>query len=181
VTTARAVLGGAALMAAALSGCAYGDTWAASDDDELVDACVELVQFQVYTGEATGTATWQRAGATLDGLRAECGSMADADVDAVRAMSAELDRLEAYLASHAAPVTAPPAADNAPVATTQPGCHSSYGDCVPIADDVDCSRERGADGPAFVALSVIVFGDDPYDLDTDGDGLGCEPGQPSSP
>ncbi|MDQ5855079.1 MAG: hypothetical protein M3302_01885 [Actinomycetota bacterium] len=45
--------------------------------------------------------------------------------------------------------------------------YSNYtGDCVPIARDVDCEADTG-NGPAYV-------GDDRYELDRDGNGVGCE-------
>jgi hypothetical protein len=52
-------------------------------------------------------------------------------------------------------------------------CHSSYeGECVPITSDVDCLGGSG-NGPAYVG-QVRVVGPDEYDLDRDGDGVGCE-------
>ena len=54
-------------------------------------------------------------------------------------------------------------------------CHPSYeGKCVPIASDVDCAGGEG-NGPAYVAGPVRVVGPDVYRLDTDGDGIACEP------
>lgn len=56
----------------------------------------------------------------------------------------------------------------------QPRCDSNYGGgCVPIASDVDCEGGSG-DGPAYVQGPVRVVGSDIYDLDSDGDGFGCE-------
>ncbi|HKX72398.1 MAG TPA: G5 domain-containing protein [Candidatus Saccharimonadales bacterium] len=53
-------------------------------------------------------------------------------------------------------------------------CHASYtGACVPIASDVDCAGGTG-NGPAYVAGPVTVIGPDVYDLDRDGNGVGCE-------
>lgn len=64
----------------------------------------------------------------------------------------------------------------APVATTKPAqdqCHPSYtGECVPFASDVDC-RGGSGNGPYYVGR-VTVIGPDVYDLDRDGDGIGCE-------
>ncbi|HMN30365.1 MAG TPA: SH3 domain-containing protein [Caldilineaceae bacterium] len=80
------------------------------------------------------------------------------------------------------PVTPPP---GAPATPTQPppapptatptstNCHKSYDPCVPIASDVDCLGGRG-NGPAYVKGPVRVIGPDVYDLDRDGDGIGCE-------
>jgi len=74
------------------------------------------------------------------------------------------------------PATVPPAA---PPPAPQPfvgapaGCDPNYTPCVPIASDVDCAGGKG-NGPAYVRGPVTVIGDDIYDLDRDGDGLGCE-------
>ena len=52
-------------------------------------------------------------------------------------------------------------------------CSDYYSGCVPIASDVDCAGGTG-DGPAYVAGPVQIHGSDPYGLDGDGDGVGCE-------
>ncbi|MFI2709383.1 G5 domain-containing protein [Micromonospora sp. NPDC018662] len=53
-------------------------------------------------------------------------------------------------------------------------CDPNYsGACVPIASDVDCSGGSG-NGPAYVDGPVRVIGSDIYDLDRDGDGVGCD-------
>ncbi len=53
-----------------------------------------------------------------------------------------------------------------------PACHPSYeGACVPRVSDVDCLG-LGQNGPAFVGR-VRVVGPDVYELDRDGDGIGC--------
>jgi len=46
-------------------------------------------------------------------------------------------------------------------------CHPDYDPCLPVQDDLDCSQ---------VQTAVTVRSPDPYDLDRDGDGLGCEGG-----
>ena len=53
-------------------------------------------------------------------------------------------------------------------------CHPSYqGECVPAGvSDVDC-RGGSGNGP-YYAGRVTVVGPDVYDLDRDGDGVGCE-------
>ena len=52
-------------------------------------------------------------------------------------------------------------------------CHPSYeGACVPFASDVDCAGGSG-DGPEYVGR-VRVVGPDVYQLDRDGNGIGCE-------
>ena len=53
------------------------------------------------------------------------------------------------------------------------GCHPNYSGCLnPNATDYDCSG-GGGDGPLYTG-PVTVRGDDPYELDADEDGLGCE-------
>jgi hypothetical protein len=80
----------------------------------------------------------------------------------------------------APPTTVAPPAPTAPPTTVAPqplaggGCHPSYVPCVPFASDVDCSSGSG-NGPAYTGR-VEVIGPDVYDLDRDGDGIGCEDG-----
>lgn len=56
-----------------------------------------------------------------------------------------------------------------PVAPPSGGCHPSYSPCLPVADDLDCADVR-----ALGKAPVRVLGSDPYRLDGDGDGFGCE-------
>jgi hypothetical protein len=60
--------------------------------------------------------------------------------------------------------------------TTQPTSSSSncqgYDPCLRPGSDVDCAGGSG-DGPRYTGF-VQVTGDDPYGLDRDGDGTGCE-------
>jgi endonuclease YncB( thermonuclease family) len=48
-------------------------------------------------------------------------------------------------------------------------CHSSYSPCLPIVGDLDCDDIR-----AMGVAPVRILGSDPYRLDGDNDGLGCE-------
>lgn len=48
-------------------------------------------------------------------------------------------------------------------------CHESYSPCLPIVEDLDCADIR-----AMGVAPVRVLGSDPYRLDGDNDGLGCE-------
>jgi resuscitation-promoting factor RpfB len=54
-------------------------------------------------------------------------------------------------------------------------CHKAYVECVPIASDVDCANGSG-NGPEYVdgPITVKKIGKDPYRLDADKDGIGCE-------
>lgn len=64
-------------------------------------------------------------------------------------------------------VTAKPAPE--PVSN----CTSGYSPCLPPASDYDCAGGSG-DGPKYVNGTVQVTGSDPYGLDSDNDGVGCE-------
>ncbi|HEX2239608.1 MAG TPA: thermonuclease family protein [Actinomycetota bacterium] len=71
------------------------------------------------------------------------------------------------------PATTEPAAPAQSV--SQPGtqqCTPGYDPCLPPASDYDCESGSG-DGPEYTGR-VKVTGDDPYGLDSDGDGVGCE-------
>lgn len=66
--------------------------------------------------------------------------------------------------------TTTPATPNPP---RQSPCHPSYeGACLDQPGDYDCAGGSG-NGPNYTG-SVRVVGPDVYDLDRDGDGLGCE-------
>ena len=62
------------------------------------------------------------------------------------------------------PVAPPPAPSN---------CTPGYSPCLTPAYDYDCGGGSG-DGPEYVYGVVRVTGSDPYDLDRDGDGYGCD-------
>jgi hypothetical protein len=49
-----------------------------------------------------------------------------------------------------------------------------YDPCIPPGGDVDC-RGGSGNGPRYVDGPVDVYGSDPYGLDADGDGIGCDP------
>ena len=63
-----------------------------------------------------------------------------------------------------------------PPTTSARNCHPSYeGACLdPTASDYDCAGGSG-NGPKYVQGPVKVRPPDPFDLDADADGLGCEP------
>jgi hypothetical protein len=75
------------------------------------------------------------------------------------------------------PTTKPPTTKPATKPTTKApaqNCNPNYTPCVPNDPvDVDCSGGSG-NGPSYVKGPVQVIGSDPYGLDTDHDGIGCE-------
>ena len=52
-------------------------------------------------------------------------------------------------------------------------CTPGYSPCLLPASDYDCAGGSG-NGPEYVYGTVTVTGSDPYDLDRDGDGYGCD-------
>ena len=59
-----------------------------------------------------------------------------------------------------------------PDAAGTSNCTDGYSPCLPPATDYDCAGGSG-DGPKYTG-PVRVTGSDPYDLDRDGDGVGCD-------
>jgi hypothetical protein len=59
-----------------------------------------------------------------------------------------------------------------PDAGASRNCTPGYTPCLPPASDYDCAGGSG-NGPKYTG-PVRVTGSDPYDLDRDGDGVGCE-------
>jgi hypothetical protein len=51
-------------------------------------------------------------------------------------------------------------------------CTPGYSPCLAPAEDYDCAG-GGGNGPEYVYGTVYVTGSDPYDLDSDGDGVAC--------
>jgi hypothetical protein len=53
-------------------------------------------------------------------------------------------------------------------------CHPNYDPCLdPNASDYDCAGGLG-DGPKYTGPVTVKGGSDPYDLDRDGNGTGCD-------
>lgn len=59
------------------------------------------------------------------------------------------------------------------VVVARNNCTPGYSPCLPFASDYDCAGGSG-NGPKYVYGTVRVTGDDPYGLDADGDGYGCD-------
>jgi micrococcal nuclease len=92
---------------------------------------------------------------------------------AVYVYDGPFERLAAYRRAEASAKSGPAGqwsacAKPTPVASST-GCHPSYSPCLPIVGDLDCADVR-----ALGLAPVRVAGSDPYRLDGDGDGYGCE-------
>lgn len=57
--------------------------------------------------------------------------------------------------------------------SSQQNCTPGYSPCLPPASDYDCAGGSG-NGPEYAYGPIYVTGSDPYGLDSDGDGVGCE-------
>ena len=71
------------------------------------------------------------------------------------------------------PPTEPPPTEPPETSPPAPDCTPGYDPCIPPGPDVDCGGGSG-NGPRYVDGPVSVTGNDPYDLDRDHDGVGCE-------
>lgn len=159
-------------------------------DPRLVQTCVEFTQFAAFIGDAEMLQFWNDAGQDADVLAARCAELPAGELAEIAARQAETDAfLEA--AAAAATTTLPPPTTAAPpppttvasaplpfvslpAAAPARNCNPNYeGACVPNASDVDCAGGSG-DGPEYVSGPVYVVGGDPYGLDRDGDGVGCQ-------
>jgi endonuclease YncB( thermonuclease family) len=65
--------------------------------------------------------------------------------------------------------TPPPTIPPPTIPPPTSGCHPNYSPCLPIVSDLDCADVR-----AMGLAPVRVIGSDPYRLDGDNDGWGCE-------
>jgi PASTA domain len=76
-----------------------------------------------------------------------------------------------------APAPPPPSTAPPPPETTPAQCDPSYPDvCLdPAVEDYDCAGGTG-NGPEYVEGPIRVLPPDPFDLDGEGDGWGCENG-----
>jgi hypothetical protein len=103
-------------------------------------------------------------------LRRERAQIRRQRARARRVAAARRERKQELAAAAAAAAPPEPEPEVAPAAAA---CHPSYDPCLkPDATDYDCAGGSG-DGPEYTGF-VTVTGSDDYDLDSDGDGTGCE-------
>jgi hypothetical protein len=123
----------------------------------------------------------EQAGATVSS-GAEAAPPATAPPTTRARLRASTPTTTSTMTSTAPPTTArvkattPPTTRRPRPTTTRPpaGCHPSYSGCLRIGiGDYDCASGSG-NGPNYVDGPVRVRGIDPFDLDRDGDGWGCD-------
>jgi hypothetical protein len=104
--------------------------------------------------------------------RTHAGALVRFPASAVEAYT--VDDAATYAASHTVSKDPNAASDDAAAPSDEHGdCDPNYeGACLdPAASDYDCEGGSG-DGPEYTG-TVTVVGDDHFDLDRDGDGVGC--------
>ena len=148
----------------------------------LLDDCVDFVEYGAFIGNSMLTQMWNGAGQNPDYMRAICAATGAADISGLENMSAQWADVQRFTSAATAPPTTAPgdtaetsSSSKTPkdAAVAPPGfdCDPNYTGCVPIASDVDCAGE--GDGPAFQSEPVGVIAKDIYDLDPDGNAVGC--------
>ena len=94
------------------------------------------------------------------------------DIDTATELIAQQEARAERLAAREAAAAAEAAEEAAEEKPTGGGCTPGYSPCLPPASDYDCEGGSG-DGPEYTGV-VSISGSDPYDLDADGDGTGCD-------
>ena len=133
---------------------------------------------------AESLAAESRAAASSSSAKAAAARAAAAKAAAARAAVAKAaaEKAAADKASAAAASAKASAAQAAQASAAQqaqassraaPVCTPGYSPCIPPGPDVDCAGGSG-NGPRYVQGPVTVTGSDPYGLDSDHDGIGCE-------
>ncbi|WP_309970475.1 thermonuclease family protein [Aeromicrobium panaciterrae] len=172
-----------------------GDSWVASDDDEYrlgmvnapevgEDCFSEAAAFtrefvkDGFTVDDYSTDTYGRhvaevfdkSGDSLNVAFATSGLGDDRYLAEFRHENVALaERLDAAYASAPAPSckasNKPVPLVKKPAKTTNSNCMDGYSPCLPIRSDMNCPE---------IGHPVTVTGSDPYRLDRDGDGTGCD-------
>lgn len=175
-----------------------GDSWVASDGKEYRLGLVNTPERNEQCGPeaATFTRKFLSKGFTADAYSSDTHGRVVAEVRDKRGRSLNVSlaknglgdaryleefrhenadlgrRLDRAFASASRPACRKPAAKPVPLApkprkTKAPSsnCMSGYSPCLPIVGDLDCGE---------IGHPVTVTGSDPYRLDADGDGIGCD-------
>lgn len=167
------------------------DSWSASKRDEFADYMPNLLAVSATSNlrkSDKDAAEWFPSRAEANCLWASTVVRVKQQWD-LAVDQAEADALGNLLRTcrdYVAPTTTttrPPTTTTRPRTTTtaaapppsSSNCTPGYNPCIPPGDDVDCAGGTG-NGPRYVDGPVYVdhSGGDPYGLDSDGDGVGCE-------
>jgi hypothetical protein len=128
---------------------------------------------------AESLAAESRAAASSSSAKAAAAKAAAAKAAAAKAAAAKAAADKASAAAASAKASAAQAARASAARQAQassqaaPVCTPGYSPCIPPGPDVDCAGGSG-NGPRYVQGPVTVTGSDPYGLDSDHDGIGCE-------
>jgi hypothetical protein len=174
--TMRVVVGAfmALCVIASLANCASGD--------DKTTAARKLTPTASVAPGATATSAAPQAAAKAAAAHAAAVKAAVAHAAAVKAAAAKVVAAKAAAVraavdraavARAAAAKAAAAKAAAPSAPSTPVCTPGYSPCISPGSDVDCAGGSG-NGPRYVSGPVTVTGDDPYGLDKDHNGVGCE-------
>ena len=128
---------------------------------------------------AESLAAESRAAASSSSAKAAAARAAAAKAAAAKAAAEKAAADKASAAAASAKASAAQAAQASAAQQAQassraaPVCTPGYSPCIPPGPDVDCAGGSG-NGPRYVQGPVTVTGSDPYGLDSDHDGIGCE-------
>jgi membrane protein involved in colicin uptake len=171
VFLALCLIGSAASAAAGHGKPATANKVAASSSyAESVTSATTTSALQAADDEAAAAKAAAEKAAAAAASQAAAQKAAAAKAAAIKAAAAKAAADRAAAVARAAAAAAAAAA--APT-TTAPNCTSGYDPCIPPGPDVDCAGGSG-NGPRYVQGPVTVTGSDPYGLDADHDGIGCE-------
>jgi len=73
-------------------------------DPELIQDCVDYVQFGVYTGNGLAEQMWDNASRNLQLLVLDCEALGRSDMAGLRELSRQWQDIEAYLTAATAPI-----------------------------------------------------------------------------
>ena len=103
--------------------------------------------------------------AALENLLVSCGAVPPTTTTTTTAPPPPPTQIQPLVPQTTQPPPPPPPAQD---------CTPGYSPCLPPASDYDCAGGSG-NGPAYTGrVNVDHSYGDPYDLDRDGDGVGCE-------
>jgi len=122
----------------------------------------------------TGCASSDRPDSRAGLAQLPASSSPRAEASASTAVASRAALVSAQAAASRAAQAARSAAASRSAQAAAPSCEPGYSPCIPLGvGDIDCAGGSG-NGPRYVQGPIQVTGSDPYGLDRDHDGIGCE-------
>jgi hypothetical protein len=149
-----------------------GSTSAVASAPTMSSSTADASSAAVASSAAASRAAASRAAASRAAASRAAASSRAAAASSAAASRAAASRAAASRAAASRAAASSSAAAPAPGPTAQ-DCTPGYSPCIPLGPDVDCAGGSG-NGPRYVQGPVRVTGSDPYGLDRDHDGIGCD-------